>query len=116
MTKVTLAQNFFCQPARKRFTLMMRGDFRQHAALQFIENFRTDQYSFSVDDRAVNQSLFGCGFDNFIAPARARDQVRALQAMSFPARSKLRELLRAIAFPQIPQPRADVRELSRPML
>src|SRR5207237_489166 len=77
MTKVTLAQDFFRQPARERFALVMRGDFRQHVALQFIERFRTDQYSFSVDNRAANQSLLGCGFDHFVAPARARGHGRA---------------------------------------
>ena len=116
MTEVTLAQDFFRQPARERFTLMMRGDFRQDVALQFFERFRTDQYSFSVDHRAVNQHLFCCGFDRFIAPARVRGQVRAVQAMPFRARSKLCKLLRAVAFPQIPHSDADLREVSRPML
>ena len=116
MTKVTLAQDFFRQPARERFTLVMRGDFRQHVALQFIERFSTDQYSFSIDNRAGHQSLFGCGFDHFVAPARARGHIRAVQAMSFRARSKLRKLLRAIGFPQIIQSPADLRKVSGPML
>src|SRR2546422_7035081 len=116
MTKVTLAQNFFRQPAREGFTFVMRGDCRQHVALQLSKNFRTDQYSLSVDDCAVNQSLFGCGFDNFVAPTRARSQVRAVQPMSFRASNKFGKLLRAIAFRQIPESCANPTQVSPAML